>query len=99
MACGSRRTARGHTLGHGSCTSDVADAMRRRRWLARREVACAGDDGWRRCGWDCEADGYDDDSNPLPQYKARYDAVMAALREGRTLPYSGKVKGQAARRG
>ncbi|EFJ42055.1 hypothetical protein VOLCADRAFT_97965 [Volvox carteri f. nagariensis] len=46
-----------------------------------------------RCGWDCEADGYDDDSNPLPAYKAKYDAFTAALREGRTAVWKGKHVG------
>ncbi|GIM03944.1 hypothetical protein Vretimale_8602, partial [Volvox reticuliferus] len=46
-----------------------------------------------RCGWDCEADGYDDDSNPLPAFKAKYDAFTAALREGRTPVWRGKHVG------
>ncbi|GLI65239.1 hypothetical protein VaNZ11_008724, partial [Volvox africanus] len=46
-----------------------------------------------RCGWDCEADGYDDDSNPLPAFKAKYDTFTAALREGRTPVWRGKHVG------
>ncbi|WIA32558.1 hypothetical protein OEZ86_003365 [Tetradesmus obliquus] len=42
------------------------------------DAACA------RCGWSCEDDGYDDDSNPLPQYRERYAAISAALKQGRT---------------
>ncbi len=26
-----------------------------------------------RCGWDCEVGGYDDDSRPLPKFKARFE--------------------------
>lgn len=36
-----------------------------------------------RCGWDCEADGYDDDSRPLPGYRARFEAFSAAIKQGR----------------
>ena len=37
-----------------------------------------------RCGWDCEVDGYDDDSQPLPQFKAKFVAFSEILRSGRT---------------
>jgi G3E family GTPase len=37
-----------------------------------------------RCGWDCERDGYDDDSNPLPAYEAQFRAFSALLRDGKT---------------
>ena len=50
---------------------------------ARPATACA------RCGWDCEARGYDDDSNPLPAYQAKYDGFVAELREGRTAAWDG----------
>jgi hypothetical protein len=59
-------------------------------WLLIHLTLCACT-RTHRCGWDCEADGYDDDSNPLPQYKARYDAITALLREGRTPDYKGKL--------
>jgi hypothetical protein len=36
-----------------------------------------------RCGWDCEEGGYDDDCNPLPEYKARYQEIQAELATGR----------------
>ena len=36
-----------------------------------------------RCGWDCEVDGYDDDSQPLPRFKAKFDAFVAILKAGR----------------
>ncbi|KAG2495666.1 hypothetical protein HYH03_006266 [Edaphochlamys debaryana] len=49
-----------------------------------------------RCGWDCEADGYDDDSNPLPPYKAKYDTYTAALKTGRTPAWRGKHVGPRA---
>ncbi len=46
-----------------------------------------------RCGWDCEADGYDDDSNPLPAFKDKYDNFSAQLRAGRTAAWKGKHVG------
>ncbi|KAG2438855.1 hypothetical protein HXX76_005395 [Chlamydomonas incerta] len=46
-----------------------------------------------RCGWDCEADGYDDDSNPLPAFEPKYAAFSAALRAGRTAPWRGRHLG------
>jgi hypothetical protein len=48
-------------------------------WLGEDwDASCA------RCGWTCEDDGYDDDSNPLPEYRERYGAITAALKQGRT---------------
>ncbi|KAF6262136.1 CobW/HypB/UreG, nucleotide-binding domain-containing protein [Scenedesmus sp. NREL 46B-D3] len=48
-------------------------------WLGEDwDAACA------RCGWTCEDGGYDDDSNPLPQYRERYAAITAVLKQGRT---------------
>jgi hypothetical protein len=48
-------------------------------WLGEDwDAACA------RCGWSCEDDGYDDDSDPLPQYKTRYEEIVAELKQGRT---------------
>lgn len=49
-----------------------------------------------RCGWDCEKDGYDDDSNPLPQFKAKYDVVTTQIKAGKTPAYSGKHIGPRA---
>jgi G3E family GTPase len=37
-----------------------------------------------RCGWDCERDGYDDDSNPLPGYEQAFERFRALLNEGKT---------------
>lgn len=37
-----------------------------------------------RCGWDCEKDGYDDDSQPLPQFRARWESFRATIQGGRT---------------
>ena len=37
-----------------------------------------------RCGWDCEKDGYDDASQPLPQFKARWESYRATIQSGRT---------------
>ncbi|KAF5835735.1 hypothetical protein DUNSADRAFT_6961 [Dunaliella salina] len=45
-----------------------------------------------RCGWDCESDGYDDNSNPLPKYAARYRTFVEAFREGKTPEWKGKAK-------
>lgn len=36
------------------------------------------------CRWDCEEDGYDDDSNPLPKFKAAYEKFTAEIKKGRT---------------
>ena len=41
-----------------------------------------------RCGWCCEADGYDDDSAPLPEFKAAYDRFRRLLLQGTTASYS-----------
>ncbi|KAI3426100.1 hypothetical protein D9Q98_008068 [Chlorella vulgaris] len=45
-----------------------------------------------RCGWDCESAGYDNDSQPLPRYKAKWEQFVAAIRAGRTPAWSGKAK-------
>lgn len=37
-----------------------------------------------RCGWDCESSGYDDDSQPLPKHRARWEQFTAAIRDGCT---------------
>ncbi len=41
-----------------------------------------------RCGWDCEADGYDDDCQPLPKFRAKYDAFCAHIKAGRAPRWS-----------
>ena len=41
-----------------------------------------------RCNWDCEASGYDDDSQPLPKYRNKWEQFTASIREGRTPDYS-----------
>jgi hypothetical protein len=43
-----------------------------------------------RCGWSCEEGGYDDDSNPLPAYQARWQEIQQALQQGRTPAWAGK---------
>ncbi len=45
-----------------------------------------------RCGWDCESGGYDDNSQPLPKYKAKWEHFTALIREGRTAPYTKRAK-------
>jgi hypothetical protein len=42
-----------------------------------------------RCGWSCESEGYDDDSEPLKQgpWQEKYETFTAFLREGRTAPW------------
>jgi hypothetical protein len=37
-----------------------------------------------RCGWDCEFDGYDDDSQPLPKFRAKYEEFIALIKAGKT---------------
>lgn len=44
-----------------------------------------------RCGWDCESGGYDDNSQPLPKYRPRWEGFVAHIREGRTAPYTRKA--------
>ena len=48
----------------------------------------------RRCGWDCEGDGYDDNSNPLPKYAAKYRIILEVYKEGRTPEWKGKARKQ-----
>lgn len=42
-----------------------------------------------RCGWCCESEGYDDDSEPLKKggWQEKYDEFSAYIREGRTAPW------------
>ncbi|KAL4436621.1 hypothetical protein ABPG75_003760 [Micractinium tetrahymenae] len=51
-----------------------------------------------RCGWDCESSGYDDDSQPLPKHRARWEQFAAAIREGRTPAWAPKAGAAAAPR-
>lgn len=37
-----------------------------------------------RCGWDCEKQGYDDDSRPLPAYQKKWESFTDLIRQGRT---------------
>lgn len=37
--------------------------------------------------WDCEQDGYDDDSNPLPKFKSKFEQFTAAIKAGCTPPW------------
>eukprot|EP00798_Chlamydomonas_sp_ICE-L_P032715 gene32715-3600_t len=46
-----------------------------------------------RCAWDCETGGYDNDSQPLPAYKAKYDDFVSVIKKGKTPHWSGKVSG------
>jgi hypothetical protein len=41
-----------------------------------------------RCEWSCEADGYDDDSVPLPEFKAKYDHFRSLILKGVTAPWT-----------
>ena len=52
-----------------------------------------------RCGWDCEDGGYDDDSQPLPKYAAKWAAFTSLIREGRTAPWDGPVNNARRPRG
>lgn len=42
-----------------------------------------------RCGWDCETDGYDDDSQPLKtgNWRTKYAEFSAYIKEGKTAPW------------
>ncbi|MEW5311596.1 MAG: hypothetical protein WDW38_003296 [Sanguina aurantia] len=44
-----------------------------------------------RCGWDCEDDGYDNMSQPLPPYKFKYENFVKQLRGGRTPVWTGRT--------
>ena len=43
-----------------------------------------------RCGWDCQVSGYNDESQPLPPYRAQWQEFTEAIRDGRTPEYTGK---------
>lgn len=43
-----------------------------------------------RCGWDCEEEGYDDDSHPLPALKSTWQRFTASVRRGKTPPWEGE---------
>lgn len=42
-----------------------------------------------RCGWDCERVGYDDDSNPLPAFRKKWELYTGMIKEGRTAEWGG----------
>lgn len=42
-----------------------------------------------RCGWDCEKQGYDDDSKPLPAFVKKWEGFVAAIRKGETPAWAG----------
>ncbi|PRW34073.1 cobalamin synthesis P47K [Chlorella sorokiniana] len=44
-----------------------------------------------RCAWDCESQGYDNDSQPLAKHRPKWEAFTAAIREGRTPVWTGKA--------
>ena len=44
-----------------------------------------------RCGWDCESQGYDNDSQPLPKHRPKWEAFTAAIRDGHTPAWAGKA--------
>ncbi len=43
-----------------------------------------------RCGWDCQISGYDDESQPLPPFRAQWQEFTAEIKQGRTPEYNGK---------
>ncbi|EFN52146.1 hypothetical protein CHLNCDRAFT_58985 [Chlorella variabilis] len=45
-----------------------------------------------RCGWDCERSGYDDNSQPLPKHRAKWEHFVAAIRAGHVPAWAGKAK-------
>ncbi|KDD76538.1 hypothetical protein H632_c190p1 [Helicosporidium sp. ATCC 50920] len=46
-----------------------------------------------RCGWDCEAQGYDDDSQPRAAHRARWSQLVALIQRGITPVWSGQKQG------
>ena len=50
-----------------------------------------------RCGWDCATGGYDDDSQPMPEHRAKWEEFVAQIRAGRTPAYEGRVEGSRRR--
>ena len=40
-----------------------------------------------RCQWTAESDGYDDDSKPLPVFKAKYKEFTEIIKAGSTSPW------------
>ncbi|BDA42376.1 probable metal chaperone YciC at N-terminal half [Coccomyxa sp. Obi] len=51
-----------------------------------------------RCAWDCQSSGYDDDSQPLPPYRKKWEAFTAAIRTGKTPEYTPKGKAGRVKR-
>jgi hypothetical protein len=43
-----------------------------------------------RCGWNCQTDGYDDDSKPLPKYKEIWATYCASIKAGVTPAWKNK---------
>ena len=43
-----------------------------------------------RCSWDCEIQGYDDDSKPLPAFVKKWESLTAVIKEGRTPEWKGR---------
>lgn len=43
-----------------------------------------------RCGWDCERQGYDDDSKPLPAFQKKWELFTNSIRQGKTPPWSSR---------
>lgn len=43
-----------------------------------------------RCGWNCQTDGYDDDSQPLPKYKEIWATYCASIKSGVTPSWKNK---------
>ena len=51
-----------------------------------------------RCAWDCESQGYDDNSQPLAKHRGRWEQYTAAIRTGRTPAWKGSAGGGAAKK-
>lgn len=43
-----------------------------------------------RCAWDCESQGYDDNSKPLPAFLKKWEVFTAEIKEGKTPVWKGK---------
>jgi hypothetical protein len=47
-----------------------------------------------RCGWDCERDGYDDDSAPLPAFMGKWIKFVECIKAGKTPVWKGRRVGR-----
>jgi len=41
-----------------------------------------------RCKWTAKEDGYDDDSQPLPKFKVKYNQFVGLIKQGQTAQWA-----------